>query len=310
MKRIIIRFAVLLCVVIICDFIAGHFLGYITNKIETGGQGRENYICNKCKDDILVFGSSRALHHYDMPILADSLGMSGYNCGADGCGILSSYAHLKMVRERHQPKIIILDLVTGFDLLEGSNDQQLGWLRNRYRREGITELFNDVDPSSKYKMLSSTYPYNSSFIKSLFVFLTGNTFEKANKMGYVPNQGKMRRGKKRIEEGNKIITYDAIKLKYMDKFFQLAEGSHLYIVQSPIWYECDSAKSHEAQIIKDRCMREGIPFLDFTNHPKYMYQDDYFADGKHMNASGAAEFTKELARIIKEREQKNNIPNS
>ena len=308
MKRIIIRSAVLLCVIIICDFIVGHILGYITNKIETGGQGRDNYICNECKDDILVFGSSRALHHYDMPILADSLGMSGYNCGADGCGILSSYAHLKMIRERHQPKIIILDLVTGYDLLEGDNSQQLVWLKNRYNREGIAELFNDIDPASKYKMLSSTYPYNSSFIKNTIVYLTGKTLENANKMGYVPNVGKMHRGKKRIEKGDNCRKNDSVKLKYMDKFFQLAEGSHLYIVQSPIWYECDSAKIHEAQIIKDRCKREGIPFLNFTNHPKYMFQDDYFADGKHMNAYGAAEFTKDLAKIIKKREQQLSQP--
>lgn len=35
-----------------------------------------------------------------------------------------------------------------------------------------------------------------------------------------------------------------------------------------------------------------------------MCKDDYFADGKHMNAKGAEEFTIELARIINEREQK------
>lgn len=304
MKRIVIRSVALLCVVFVCDFLVGIFLDYMTNKVEIGEQGRENYISNKCKDDILVFGSSRALHHYDMPILSDSLGMSGYNCGFDGCGILTSYAHLKMVRERHQPKIIILDLVAGFDLLEGYNEQQLGLLKNRYRREGMAELFNDVDPSTKVKMLSSTYPYNSLFIKSLVAGFVSNTMENSNTMGYVPQHGKMRRGKKRIEEGHKDLTYDAVKLKYMDKFFQLAEGSHLYVIQSPIWYECDSAEIHEAQIIKDRCELEGIPFFNFTNNPHYMYKDDYFADGKHMNAKGAEEFTIELARIINEREQK------
>jgi len=303
MKRIIIRSVLLLGLIIIGDFIVGHALGYITERIKTGGQGRDNYICNECKDDILVFGSSRALHHYDMRILTDSLGMTGYNCGADGCGILTSYARLKMIRERHLPKIIILDLVTGYDLLKGDNVQQLAWLKNRYDREGMAELFYDVDPISKYKMLSSCYRYNSSFIKSLFVYLTGYTVEEDNVMGYIPSHAKMRSPQKKIEKGAKDIQYDSIKLKYMDRFFQLSEKSHLYIVQSPIWYECDSAKAKEAQIIKDRCKREGIPFINFTNHPKFMFTDSLFADGKHMNANGAAEFTKELAKIIKKRER-------
>lgn len=304
MKKIIIRSVLLLGLIIMGDFIVGHALGYITETIKTGGQGRDNYICNECKDDILVFGSSRALHHYDVPILSDSLGMTGYNCGADGCGILSSYARLKMIRERHVPKIIILDLVTGYDVLKkGDNSQQLAWLRNRFDREGMAELFYDVDPSYKYKMLSSCYRYNSSFIKSLFVYLTGYTIEEENMMGYVPSHTKMRSPLRKIEKGAKDIQYDPIKLKYMDRFFQLAEKSHLYVVQSPIWYECDSAKSKEAQIIKDLCKRKGIPFINFTNNPKFMFVDSLFADGKHMNANGAAEFTKELAKIIKKRER-------
>lgn len=304
MKKIIIRSVLLLGLIIMGDFIVGHALGYITETIKTGGQGRDNYICNECKDDILVFGSSRALHHYDVPILNDSLGMTGYNCGADGCGILSSYARLKMIRERHVPKIIILDLVTGYDVLKkGDNSQQLAWLKNRFDREGMAELFYDVDPSYKYKMLSSCYRYNSSFIKSLFVYLTGYTIEEENMMGYVPSHTKMRSPLRKIEKGAKDIKYDPIKLKYMDRFFQLAEKSHLYVVQSPIWYECDSAKSKEAQIIKDLCKRKGIPFINFTNNPKFMFVDSLFADGKHMNANGAAEFTKELAKIIKKRER-------
>lgn len=304
MKKIIIRSVLLLGLIIMGDFIVGHALGYITETIKTGGQGRDNYICNECKDDILVFGSSRALHHYDVPILSDSLGMTGYNCGADGCGILSSYARLKMIRERHVPKIIILDLVTGYDVLKkGDNSQQLAWLKNRFDREGMAELFYDVDPSYKYKMLSSCYRYNSSFIKSLFVYLTGYTIEEENMMGYVPSHTKMRSPLRKIEKGAKDIKYDPIKLKYMDRFFQLAEKSHLYVVQSPIWYECDSAKSKEAQIIKDLCKRKGIPFINFTNNPKFMFVDSLFADGKHMNANGAAEFTKELAKIIKKRER-------
>jgi hypothetical protein len=303
MKRLLLKILVFFGIIVICDMAVGAIFYHITNNIRTGGQGRDNYISNECMDDVLVFGSSRALHHYDTTLLTDSLGLSAYNCGTDGCGILQAYARLKMVRERHQPKYIILDVVPGYDLLPGKNDQQLIWLKNRYDRDGMGELFQDVDPKNRFKMFSKAYRYNSSFIKSAFVYFTGIS-EEENIRGFAPIYSKkMRPVATLTEEGSDTIEYDQVKLKYLDKFIQLSKGSRLYFAKSPIWYESDAAKIRELQLLKERCKREGIPFFDFTNHPKYMHVDKYFADGKHMNATGAREFTRDLYAVIKAYEE-------
>ena len=302
MRRLLLKILVFAMLVVAGDMAIGVVFGYITNNIRTGGQGRDNYISNECADDVLVFGSSRALHHYDTEVLADSFGLSTYNCGDDGCGILLSYARLKMITERHRPKYIIMDVAPAYDLLPGKNPPQLKWLKNRYERDGIPELFQDVDKRNRVKMLSSAYKYNSTFIKSAFVYITGISEEK-NIRGFAPFHSKKMRPVNKLEEkGEDSIKYDEVKLKYLDKFIDLAKGSQLFFVKSPVWYKSDAAKLREVEILKERCEREGIPFFDFTNHPKYMHVDEYFADGKHMNATGAREFTKDLYTTIKEYE--------
>lgn len=299
MRKLILKTLVYLALVVLGDFVFGKAIAYMVNHIDVGGQGRDNYICREMKDDVLVFGSSRAVHHYETQVITDSLGMSAYNCGAEGCGILLAYARLSMATERHQPKIIIYDVVAGYDLLKSDNMSQLKWIRNWYDRKGIAELFQDVEPSEKYKMMSQTYRYNSSFVKSVFVFLTGEAME-ANVNGFVPLEGVMKPRKTRVLKGENEVEEDSVKMKYMEKFVQLAKGSKLIFVKSPIWYEEDSLKMEELRAFKEWCERKGIPFHDFTNHPKYMHHEEYFKDGKHMNAVGAREFTKDLMTIIKE----------
>ena len=125
MKRFCIRIIILFLLLVAIDFVLGHFLQFVTNQIRIGGQGRDNYIANLANEDILVFGSSKAVHHYNPKIIEDSLGMSCYNCGQDGNGIILDYGRLLMIKERHQPKTIIVDVNPSFDLILNDNHKYL-----------------------------------------------------------------------------------------------------------------------------------------------------------------------------------------
>ena len=83
MKKFIFKIIIIFTIVAIFDYFFGVVMGHVVNNINVGGQGRDNYICNVAEEDILVFGSSRAVHHYNSTILEDSLGMSCYNCGEE-----------------------------------------------------------------------------------------------------------------------------------------------------------------------------------------------------------------------------------
>jgi len=64
-------------------------------------------------------------------------------------------------KARNYFNIIVTFLVAGCDFLKSDNISQLKWIRNWYDRKGA-EIFQDVDPSEKYKMMSYTYRYNYS----------------------------------------------------------------------------------------------------------------------------------------------------
>ena len=85
MRKLILKTFVFIVLVVLADFLFGNAIAYMVNHITAGGQGRDNYICREMKDDVLVFGSSRAVHHYETQVISDSLAMSAYNCGVEGC---------------------------------------------------------------------------------------------------------------------------------------------------------------------------------------------------------------------------------
>ena len=75
----------------------------------------------------------------------------------------------------------------------------------------------------------------------------------------------------------------------MEKFIEEAKDSKLIFVVSPYWYEYNQDLLSK---VKCLCDEHKVPFYNFSNSPKYSYQDKYFSDGGHLNSCGADEFTK------------------
>lgn len=294
MRKFLLKILLLFIIIFVCDYLFGLFMSYAVNSIKVGGQGRDNYICNEAKDDLMVFGSSRAVHHYNTTMLEDSLGISCYNCGEDGNGIILNFARLMMAKEIHQPKIIIEDFASGFDLEKNDNHKYLGWLKCRYDREGIADIFDDIDKNERYKMISQLYRYNSKFLQNLVVFFTSISSDTGVK-GYRPLNEKFNplKIRKKIRKDWEV---DSLKLKYIERFIDISDGAHLFFVVSPMWYGMDTAK---LEPLKSLCFNRGIPLIDYSNNAKYVHNDTFFVDGTHLNSYGADEFTKDLIQDLK-----------
>lgn len=296
MKRFIVQVIAFLAIVVVLDVASGWFFRRIEKGAKGGFTYRDNYICNQLETDVLVSGSSRCVRHYNPKIITDSLGLSCYNSGQMGNGIILNYGRLKMVDERKKPSVIIYDLHPGFDLLVGDdNHRYLTWLKSHYEREGIAEIFERVDKTEKYKMQSRMYRYNSRWVEILMDFI--HPIAEARADGFSPLTGEMDKTKIRIEEENKAnYVFDDLKISYINQLIDEAEGAELYFVVSPIWYGMDSLQFDP---VKQICEDRNIPFIDFSNDPKYVRNNDFFKDGNHMNAKGADEFTRDLMKFIK-----------
>lgn len=298
MKRFVIRLIVFLIIMFILDRGFGFTMAYLQNHAKGGYIGHHNYILNNSNEDVLIFGSSRAIHHYNPQVLMDSIGMSCYNCGQDGNGIVLFYGWWQLMKNRHQPKMIIYDVNPSFDLLKGEdNSKYLGWLRSEYDNEDVKHIFNDIDDSEKYKMLSMMYRYNSKFLQVVTDYL--HPLFNISSNGYLPLKGKM--DKMKIKKANKedkpAVEFDTLKLSYMDAFIKDTKerGIKLVFVASPIWY---GKNDNQFIPIESLCIKHGIQFYNFSNDTVFMHCDKMFKDGNHLNAYGADIFTQFLCNQL------------
>ena len=294
MKRFIIKLLAFLLLIFIVDRGVGLGMKYMQEHAKGGYIGHHNKIINS-DEDILIFGSSRAIHHYNPKIIKDSLGMSCYNCGQDGNGIILFYGWWQLMKDRHVPKIVIYDVNPGFDLFIGENNQKyLGWLRSEYDNKNIEQIFEDVDYTEKYKMQSMMYRYNSKFLQNIVDFI--HPIFKIKSDGFLPLKGELNEMKiKKKQKESKQPKIDSLKLELIQKLiFDIKKHeAQVIFVASPVWYGKDN--SHFEALI-NICKEYNIPFYNYSNSKKYVRNNNYFKDGSHLNARGADEFTKDLMK--------------
>lgn len=296
MKKFLLKLTLFFVALIVVDRALGMVFSYMGDHAKGGYIGHHKYVTDKANEDILIFGSSRAIHHYNPQIITDSLGMSCYNCGQDGNGIILFYGLWQMIKQHHKPKMIIYDVSTSFDLLEGeSNQRYLGWLRADYDRPSIKKIFSEIDPTEKYKMTSILYRYNSKFMQILTDYVHPIFAIEGN--GYLPLKGEMDTMKiKKSDEVVRIPEYDQTKLDYLVKLIDDAKDVRIFFVASPLWY---GMNEDTFKPLKEICIKKHIPFVDFSNNPQFVHNNYYFSDGVHLNANGSDEFTKALIGSLK-----------
>lgn len=300
MKKFICKVGLFFLLIAIVDIVFGYTMDSITKRIDIGGAGRNNYICDKMTDDILIFGSSRAEHHYNAQMISDSLGVSCYNAGEDGCGIILAYGRLLMILERYKPKTIVYEVTPSFDYLYGDdNHMYLGRLKQKYDRFGIDSIFWNVEMTERYKMLSGMYRHNSSFLQNLIVYSLNMSTDNGIK-GFRPINEEMDTMKigidKKQYDSEKGYVYDSLKIHYIDKFTEKTKDMNLVFVVSPMWYGQDTSV---LEPIKRVCKQRNTCVIDFSNDPKYVHHNEYFKDGTHLNARGADEFTRDLIKVLR-----------
>ena len=298
MKKFLIKVVLFIAFLAVIDRLAGFAFSYFSENAKGGYTEHYHYLVDKTKEDVLVFGSSRAIHHYNPRIISDSLGMTCYNCGQDGNGIVLFYGWWKMITERYHPQYLIYDITTSYDILIGEdNHKYLGWLKEGYDRNGIKDIFRSVDKTEPYKMVSQMYRYNSKWHQIVADYI--HPIYHFENQGFLPLDGtmdKMRLDEKKMSRVN-AFEYDTLKITYLKELIKEHGNTKLVFVMSPSWY---GINDDELRPLYELCKSYNIPFINFGNDVKYIQNEKYFIDGLHLNAIGADEYTKDLVESIRE----------
>ena len=290
MKKYIIRILLFFAIVVLIDICFGKVFDYMVSHSK-GGNTKETYdLLMKDQYDIVIMGSSRATHHYIPQMIEDSLRMTCYNAGADGNGIILMYGRYKLITNRYNPKVILYDVVRGFDIAEYPEDDHnrryLAGLKDYFFQPGIKEIFTDVSSAEGIKNYSGLFRYNGDYFNHLRNFLT--TMPMSDK-GYLPLHGEM---KSEPEKGDKSTpVLDTLKLSYVRALAVDAKsrGIELIFIASPRY----GADSSSVQPVKDIAEELGIPFWDYMDDPNFQ-KLNYFKDFAHLNDEGAGKFTNEI----------------
>jgi hypothetical protein len=280
-------------VVAAADKAFGFMLDYMRDNAKGGQVYEQNYVYNEVTPDILVLGSSRAYHHYVPKIIEDSLHMTCFNAGYDACTIIPMYCRFLKIAERKAPKLVIYDIYSNNDLLINQNVDNVNILRMYYDNSIISDVYKDIIPEDRLKLLSSLYRYNSKINSILKSFVVPTQI--ANN-GYSPFFAEMRREPLSIDRHTNMI--DIIKVKYIEKLIKQCQQSDIRLVFtiSP-WYK-DQDES-EYGVLYDLSKKYGVPVISHLKDSIIINDRSLFKDQAHLNDKGARKFTSLLTRDLK-----------
>jgi hypothetical protein len=295
MKLFVAKVFLFTILMVIIDATIGTALTAINRQVNKGDYGRNNYIANKTSQQVLIFGSSRAIHHYDTHIISDSLGMTCYNCGDDGMGIILQYPRLASIVQRYEPRLVIYDIIPAFDITTSDNSKYLARLRLMSNNKFAQKVCYEVDSTEQFKQLSKLYCFNSTFADVVAQYISNST-STAEQYTYAPLTGELKEEK----QSKNIIKKenDSLKLKYLEQFVELCKkhNTKVVFVASPAYKESDIS---DFKPIEDICKKEHIPLLMHFNDSAYVYDKSLFYDEAHLNQRGAEKYTSQIVQEIK-----------
>ena len=299
-KKFAFKFILLGCILVISDFIIGKTLKYYYFKVKSGSLYDITFVVDSTKAETLVFGSSRASHQYVPKVFENRLNTTFFNCGNDATGFIYEAAMIKAVTARYKPKRILVDVLP--DEFSFDESDRLSKLLPYQDNAAIYPFILEKSPYERIKLLSWSYPYNSLF--SYIIFQNRKIDKtKPNTKGYLELNGIMDSIKPPLskKEGDIIHKKVEIYKNILEYLNQLNIPS--YIIISPFYNLVGSNKSEK--IAKNLSQKyKNIHFISFLNDIEYLENYKLFKDFKHLNNTGAIEFSNELCTYINTTEKK------
>jgi hypothetical protein len=302
-RRFFIKLLGLLLVVIVLDAACGMVLRYFYFRQSSGWNYRTTYAMEKTTDSLLIFGSSRAVQQYHPEVLENKFGLSYYNCGRDGNFTLYTYSVLQSVLQRHKPKIIILDFMKAQFKTNPSEYDRLSILLPYYKNHPeIREIIHLRSPFEKYKLLSSTYPFNSTLFSTAIGNMEFNKARHQDIKGYVIFDNVWNRPVKIVNKPPAAYDTDSNFIRLYEAFINDCKkaGIDLYIVCSP-YYEYSAYTDYSIEKGKAIAMQHHIDFFDHSKDTSLINKPHWFSDSMHLNDAGAKIFSALIADEILQR---------
>lgn len=251
------------------------------------------FTVEKVDADVVVIGSSKASHHYVPQMLEDSLDMTVYNCGQDGCFFLYQNCIINMILDRYTPKMILWDIQPGSFVGEDhSNEyQNIRYLSPYYPANTWAESYiNSESPKMRYRMMSRMFAFNSKALNYVFPLVTHSS---ATENGYIPlaTEGYLypEMSKQAEMEGEVNRVYLDLLNETMKRCGE--NDVELRVCISPEFSQKSALTVAAEEEIGKVAMSNDVSFTNAHSDECFMQDSTLFKDTSHLNDKGARTFT-------------------
>ena len=282
---------IILLILFVVDRSLGTFLEHFLFAEKQGDSSITTHAVLNSHEEIVIFGSSRAGHHYIPKLIEKNTGLSCYNFGRDGTNILYYESLLKIILSSSTPKVAILDLNLD-DFMEKKNQKKviLSILLPYINENKVVEdLVYEGDKIEFFKSkISKLYRYNSLPIPILLHHLS---IGQKHYQGYEPLNGcKIKNQKKKLIDNPYNETRP--ELQAFENFVKTAHENNikLFVVISPSFKRFKNNALKTANEILAKYGSKCHNYSEFIT----IQNKNHFYDGSHLNNTGAEIFTKQL----------------
>ncbi|WP_138434072.1 hypothetical protein [Winogradskyella algicola] len=283
------------------------FLGLNTmsDKVMTGQAiGKLNqFLTIKDSTDFLVFGNSRANHHFDM----DLFNTKGYNMGVDGTGIAYT-STLVSTLKKDKPQLILIHIDTKNFFDKSYDGSDIRGLKTKFNRdENITKALNKSNQISAIQNFYYSMNYNGNAISILKNYFKPS-YDYRSYNGYNPiiiNESQKPMRDALLLKDNSVgceedFEINPIALEYLKSiktYIENSENKTFIFVTSPIY---DDSCSKDNNLFKGIMKDLNLNYSDYTNLFKEIGNDkSYWKDKTHLSDIGAKQFSKFLQKELK-----------
>jgi len=295
MKRVCVLFICFLMTCLVVDRIVGAFL------FSSYTMSKEFRKIEDCRADVVILGSSRAIHHYVPSVISDSLRMSCFNLGHDGKNIYYQYALLNLLLQQHHPKTVIIDCYS-IDVEKSSNFvYNWGALTDFYPYFGQNDSLDVMIRKMGLKYtnrvnISHTYRHNTRFLD----YFINREIENG---GYEPVFGVIKNNVPKSDNDISAII-DQEKIEYLRRLIDICHKNKIVVVVSvsPRFsqqVQTDILITEKYKVVKELCDKTNTPFLYYEFDSLYLKHPNWFKDIAHLNDEGAHVFSSYFAHDLK-----------
>jgi len=291
MKKLLFKLMVFIALFVFIDYGIGMVFTHFCDKainlpIDYGTAYLK--VVKQIDDDIVIFGESRARHQYVPSLIEDALGLSTINVAMDGSYMSQQAAVIRLMLNRHIPKVIIweVDAVSIMDKFRNDEIDRMSDLNPFYDIDSLSH--NLVLQKGDYewiKMWSRAYRNNNCLLRMIRVLSKGDYNDTLK--GYWPVKTK---GYKYPTKRDRIFEDDLNNEKLQLLKMTIADIQKsdciLIIVNSPQYENCNLETTFQGLAFDSLLDEMNVAHLNHHFDSRLLEDSTLFKDCSHLNAKG------------------------